>query len=746
MSRRAIKRIEESLQQPPLAPDKDDSDGSFDDFAQGGEAKGTDSQKVMNMFDLLGVGDDDEEDDAEFTEVADEEIDKEAHADAETKTIPATASAEKPKGKKKRRKKKRKGQKNQDDEDWFVPVDPKSAAEAQDETESVGVDEILLDPTGIPDAFFASDDDENIRETARAVMAEITDVAFPDGDIPGLFEAHAKASSRLVAVDQRLLNSDTELKRLFGSQVVENQRRSGESSSASRRMQRYMRQNARTRPTVLVPSRDRWLPSAPGLTMVLEDEGERKGVPREENVRYFRFHHETQYAKVQSTYNMVVGTHDVNHLVQFVSAHPFHVEGLLQLAEVNRRTGEFERAGDFVERALYALECAWDRRFKPFDGECRLRFRVRENRPMFAALFWYVQYLTRKGLHRTALEGSKLLLNLDPPGDPLGVLLLIDSLALLSKEYQWVRSMHRGYHHVPLELFPNYAFSAALAGLLVCNEEPKPGIRSRKKEPSKPSADGVTEAEKAAREELKRALLAFPMALGPLLSAAKKESDIVQRYELYHGADSGADLGDRGALLRICRIYAERSSALWKAPENLTLLLDAATAAGASAAGGMGAEGLEAASEARELRHEAAQFFASTDLYREAQIADFAESQRSLPAEVLQQDDDGGVPQGLHGPATARAVGQAGPQGPMTAREAALAFFQSILPWSEAGDAGAAAAAEPQLGELGAGTWERLLEAMGAAVQDSANADPNADADADASDEAPGGRADQDRQ
>ena len=40
------------------------------------------------------------------------------------------------------------------------------------------------------------------------------------------------------------------------------------------------------------------------------------------------------------------------------------------------------------------------------------------------------QNLSRRGLHATALEYAKLLLSLDPEGDPRGVLCCIDYLAL----------------------------------------------------------------------------------------------------------------------------------------------------------------------------------------------------------------------------------------------------------------------------------------------------------------------------
>ena len=74
-----------------------------------------------------------------------------------------------------------------------------------------------------------------------------------------------------------------------------------------------------------------------------------------------------------------------------------------------------------------------------------------------------VQNLSRRGLHRTALECCKLLLALDPE-DPMGALFFVDYLALRAGDPAFLQRLADEYSpDVSLPLLPNFAFSLALA-------------------------------------------------------------------------------------------------------------------------------------------------------------------------------------------------------------------------------------------------------------------------------------------
>jgi hypothetical protein len=692
MSRRAIKRYEAAIEKgrAPLANREEDSDSlnGRQAVAAGEPHPVSNDHGVINMFDLLHdeeeeAGVDEEGEDGTTGGMSDPENEAEEVNGISAKLSSGLGPGLDQDGAKRRRRKKKKKKNDgvDDDEDWFIapsPIGSKPEGARIDDLPDVA--DLCLAPAFIPDEYFYNEDDANFRESARALMKEIIEIAHPDGIIPGAFEASARASRKLMAVDPRMLNSDVELKQLFGARVVESERRAEEYQDSNRRIQRQRGQHVHglRKRNYLVKPRDTWFSSAPGLVMVpdnfrsADEAGDSGG-----EIRYFRYAHESQYERVQEQYRAVVSTHDPNLLVDLIRRCPFHVDTLLQLAEVYRQTGEPEHAGELIERALFVLENSWHRSFKPFDGEYRLRFAIPENRSLFISLFRYVQLTARRGLQRTALEGAKLLLNLDPPGDPLGVLMTLDSLALLSGEYDWICAMHSDYHHVPLEFFPNFALSSA--GVVRCRREARGGTpgpsAGKKKLPEYRVPDDDESRDPV--HIVSKALLAFPMVLRPLLEAMKESTDICSRYKLFEDSLALDSVTDGGALLRISRIYAESSKLWWSLPDNMRLLLDAAVIAGASAAGGRGEEGETAAAEGLALRQEAALFFRNSGLYEDLQVADFSESRVNIPQELLQAE----------GPAPPHPVqpdATQGTPGPLSARQAAIAFLESFLPWRDA--------------------------------------------------------------
>jgi Transcriptional repressor TCF25 len=739
MSNRAIKRYEDAIQRDKISAniekDEDDRRPAVQDHVEAKpNARGVVSD-IVNMFGLL-VNEEGEVS-GDDPEVSNSSREQEQGTLSEQETLTSCAlrdsqASELLKGdheldgakRRRRKKKKRKNASAVDDEDWFTGLEPAAANREGSRIEDLpDIADLSRDPAFIPDDYFYSDDDAAFRSSARALMKEVIELAHPDGVIPGAFEASARASRQIVAVDARLLSADAELKRLFGARVVETERRNEEHQDPYRRMQRHRGQYGQglRKRTYLVKPRDTWVRSAPGLVMVQDDyHCEDEVCDDGSRIRYFRYAHESQYSRIQDEYRAIVSVHDPNLLVDLIRRYPFHVDTLLQLAEVYRQMGELEHAGELIERALFVLESAWHRGFKPFDGECRLRFAISENRSLFVALFRYAQLITRRGLHRTALETSKLLLNFDPPGDPLGVLMMADSLALLSGEYDWIRSMHCDYHHIPLEFFPNFSLSSAVARH--CKQEAA-GARadastSRKKLLPHRVSNG--DCSEPPVQMVSNALLAYPMLLRPLLVAMKESTDICDRYILFDDAVSMKGIDDGGALIRMCRIYAERSKLWWNSPANVRLLRDGAVLAGASAAGGRGAEGDMAAAEGLQLRNDSALFLKESRLYEEMQIADFSESGANLPQEVL-QDAERGQPaqvQQLRAPASPETI----PAATVSAGQAALAFLESLLPWRDTGTSRALEGHEGSLARAGfdGNIWEQLQQVL---RQDNADAE-----------------------
>lgn len=708
MSRRAIKRYEQDLQanQADKSAESEDDERPSEPLTPSPRPS-----RGQGLFALLGEQQDNSESESDDGTQAAPEISKEnqqeSHSEPEivtekksdeqlegnTQTEKEEAQGPKPMKKKKRRK--RKGKKRTDadladretDPDWIALSEATAETSAkQDGTK----------PGWIPSSYFAEDDSEAIREEAVRIMAAIEGIVFSADELhQENRDVLSNSVSKILHVEPRLLNADSELKRLFGSRVIESERRGEEATNAAggrRRGRGNGRSNIRRRVSLVSP-RENWFPEAPGLVMEIDSQTTDKDMT---GVRYFRYVHEASYARLQEEYRVIVGTHDPNLLAEFCSRHPYHVDTLLQLAELYRQMGELDRAAEQIERCLYVLESSWNVAFKPYDGNCRLRFDLVENRSIFVALFRYSQLLTRRGLHRTALEISKLILNFDPENDPMGVLMLADAFALLSGEYQWIRDMHADYSLIPMRYFPNFAASTAIAAESmrqgIGGISDRAGSGKRKKKAKATSIDSSEASDSRNPDDLLTdVLITFPMLLKPLLSAIQDESGVWTEHRLFDEAWYSVGYQDNGVLFRMCRVYAERSKLLWNSTSNKQMLLRCARAAGElDTAAGTGKHPVTGrltpalvsdlanhgrVAKCRALRAEAGDWLRTSGLYQSVQLSDFTDSTTNLPAEVLAGD------------AGERAVGAPPPPREVSLTQGAMEFLQSLLPWRAASDA-----------------------------------------------------------
>lgn len=110
-----------------------------------------------------------------------------------------------------------------------------------------------------------------------------------------------------------------------------------------------------------------------------------------EREKVFTFEWSKDFLKLNEEYVQVQDSGDPNRLVLFLSQHPYHPEGFLQLGMVFARTGQMDRAAEMVRRCLYCLECASLESFKPYEADCRLDHRSVENTVYYSALFRHIQ-------------------------------------------------------------------------------------------------------------------------------------------------------------------------------------------------------------------------------------------------------------------------------------------------------------------------------------------------------------------
>lgn len=125
------------------------------------------------------------------------------------------------------------------------------------------------------------------------------------------------------------------------------------------------------------------------------------------------------------------------------------------------------------------------------------------SRALYVTIFKHLLFVGGRACYRTALEFCKLLLSLDPDGDPLAIKLTIDFYALRAKEYSWLIDFSSEFESTKnLSQLPNFAFSSAIAHFYTC--------------------DGKTDI---ADELLQNALLMFPGVLMPLLEKCSVQAD-----------------------------------------------------------------------------------------------------------------------------------------------------------------------------------------------------------------------------
>ena len=140
---------------------------------------------------------------------------------------------------------------------------------------------------------------------------------------------------------------------------------------------------------------------------------------------------------------------------------------MLQVSEIAKQQGDHSVSGDLLERTLFSFGRSVHSSFTAAlgEGKARLDFRRPENREFWLSGWRYVNNLGQRGTWRTAYEWAKLVLSLDPEGDPYRICLVLDQLALrggqaehflqLSKSPFYADDLWRGY--------PNIDISSALA-------------------------------------------------------------------------------------------------------------------------------------------------------------------------------------------------------------------------------------------------------------------------------------------
>ncbi|CAK5059010.1 unnamed protein product [Meloidogyne enterolobii] len=183
-------------------------------------------------------------------------------------------------------------------------------------------------------------------------------------------------------------------------------------------------------------------------------------------IKWFRFWHNEAYQRQQQFFYFCYNEKRYSDILNIIlnKQNPYHLDSLLLMADLIQNEGNNERANDFIERGIFALETAFRPNFNLCSCNCRLDYSWKENRPFFLLFYRYLLKNIEKNNLKTSLEIAKLLFSKDFEGDPLGILLLIDSLAIRANCPNFLLDFYEYFlKSKRLDLLPNFRFSISLA-------------------------------------------------------------------------------------------------------------------------------------------------------------------------------------------------------------------------------------------------------------------------------------------
>lgn len=502
--------------------------------------------------------------------------------------------------------------------------------------------------------------------------------------------ALSAAPTPLLGVDLKKLRGDEELRRLFGSHVIDSVDREEEQQVAGRQRARGPgRQRRPWKRTYLSTPRDNWPPCEGGLSMVYVGSAG-AGASR------FCYQYSPQYQATQRTFEQCQASYDPNSIAQLLQHCPYHVDALLAMYDLYRHMGENDYAQEVLNRALYALEAAWHPSFDLRNGTARLSYELPENRALFTALFRHLQGLSRKGCHRSALECCKLLLSLDPE-DPMGCLQTLDYLALRAGQHTYLRKLVDNFSgDQSLWLLPNFSYSLALAGFL--DDQAGPSSRARGAQGAQEEgANGACGVGDHHDDLLLRAVLLHPGVIPTLMGRLKDKGVGLDAHwqsilgkPPFVGPLSSPNRSQ--SLQHLEGIFVERCHLLWKAPAVVSWLKRICDRANEVAAATAEEYTGPAADDWRCVREEAFPV-RDTNEYRHLRLHDFTDQVQVLPREEVQAALAGGGMQEVEEELEVlhreymrhREAVQAGQGVDLQADHPLLVLLRSLMPWVNPG-------------------------------------------------------------
>ena len=169
---------------------------------------------------------------------------------------------------------------------------------------------------------------------------------------------------------------------------------------------------------------------------------------------------------------------DPTQLLYFLDFYPFHVETLQQLSVQYEKTGLLDMAQSTLEHLLFAFQIVLTRH-----AVLLTEVRIPHSASPFNALFLdslqrYSVILSKRRAFLPALELSKLILSLRPGKNELAAVMMVELMALQTKQGEFLKEFHCNYmkdFHSEGELLwlPSSLYTAALGRAMQLDSQPQ---------------------------------------------------------------------------------------------------------------------------------------------------------------------------------------------------------------------------------------------------------------------------------
>ncbi|KAI9832968.1 MAG: hypothetical protein M1826_000747 [Phylliscum demangeonii] len=395
---------------------------------------------------------------------------------------------------------------------------------------------------------------DEIDLALKALAVDQPEPRQPDTPLHPVHDPQVQQQCALLAVHLPHLNVALEMRRLFGRAAQDEpaegrggrrrDREGGAPGHAAAAAGRNLPAGAGLlalglRRNIFVAGKEEWpRGTSGGLSMELLSTDP-------DGIREYRFVHNTAYQDVQRQFQACVQSMEPDRILQLLAFNPYHIATLLQASEIAKHERQHSVAGDMLERALFTFGRSVHSSFGHdlSQGKARLNFRRPENREFWLAGWRYMSHLSMRGTWKTAYEWAKMLLSIDPDGDHYCVRLIIDQLALRSRQPQQL-----------IDLAASPSFRAGWATLA--------NMRASLAVAQLQLGDGD-----ASRRSLFAAIRDFPWVFHRLF----QELEIATIPPSVWGSEARTN-----AELLHSELYVRRAKDVWKVAETTTLLIEVA--------------------------------------------------------------------------------------------------------------------------------------------------------------------------